>query len=78
MPWYEFIWDDLNTAKLALNYISMDEAEYVVRAAVRLSKSASSGRPIVFGRTQDGRLLAVIFEEIDAVTAYVVTAYDLE
>ena len=40
--------------------------------------SRSSGLPIAFGLTPDGRYILVVFEQIDEVTIYPVTAYDLE
>ena len=42
------------------------------------SLSRSSGLPIVFGFTPDGRYIMVVYEQIDDVTIYPVTAYDLE
>lgn len=40
--------------------------------------SRSSGRPMRFGYTQDGRYIVVAFEWIDDVTIYPVTAYEVE
>lgn len=40
--------------------------------------SRSSGRPIAFGFTSDGRYIAVVYEEIDDCTLYPVTAYEME
>ena len=39
--------------------------------------SRSSGRPVAFGDTVSGRHLMVVFDEIDADTAYPVTAYEV-
>ena len=40
--------------------------------------SESSGRPIVFAYTAGGRFLAVVYEQIDAITIYPITAFDVE
>ncbi|MDA1016891.1 MAG: hypothetical protein O3A00_20840 [Planctomycetota bacterium] len=40
--------------------------------------SRSSGLPIVFGFTPDGRYIMVVYEQIDDITIYPVTAYDVE
>ncbi len=40
--------------------------------------SRSSGLPIVFGFTPDGRYILVVYEKIDDVMVYPVTAYDVE
>jgi hypothetical protein len=38
----------------------------------------TSGRPVVTGYTADGRLILVVYEEIDDVTVYPVTAYEVQ
>jgi len=38
--------------------------------------SKSSGRPIAFGETSEGRWLAVVFIEIDDETVYPITAFE--
>ena len=40
--------------------------------------SRTSGLPIVFGFTLDGRYIMVVYEQIDAITVYPVTAYDVD
>lgn len=40
--------------------------------------SRSSGLPIVFGFTPDGRYVLVVYEQIDEITIDPVTAYDVE
>ena len=42
---------------------------------VLLHISRSSGRPMVYGFTPDGRYIVVVYEEIDDHTPYPVTAY---
>jgi hypothetical protein len=46
--------------------------------AVGREKSRNSGRWTVFGRTSEGRELAVVSEIIDPITVLPVTAFGLE
>jgi hypothetical protein len=39
--------------------------------------SQSSGRPVVFGDTLEGRRLMVVYEEVDADSVYPITAYEV-
>ena len=52
--------------------------EEVLENPEGVETSRSSGRPIAFGETSTGRIIAVVFEEIDANTVYPVTAYEVE
>jgi len=81
MPHLFVFWDDGddgNIAHLAEHGVTTGEAEYVPRHPIAMDKSTSSGRPIAFGYTRKGRKLAVVFEWIDELTAYPITAYDVE
>ena len=49
-----------------------------IRRMLEKTTSRSSGRPVVAGYTPDGRLIFVVYEEIDDVTVYPVTAYEVE
>ena len=40
--------------------------------------SRTSGLPIAFGFTPDGRYILVVYEQIDDVTVYPVTAFAVE
>ena len=40
--------------------------------------SESTERPIVFGYTAAGRRIAVVYEVVDSITVYPITAYDVE
>ena len=57
--------------------VSKEEVEEVFRNATDADVSRSSGRPVIFGDTDAGRHLIVIFEEIDDDTVYPITAYDV-
>jgi hypothetical protein len=54
------------------------EVEFVFEHYTGEIESDSSGRPMRFGFTPDGRYVAVVFEWLDFVTVYPVTAYEVE
>jgi uncharacterized DUF497 family protein len=82
MPFDFIIWDladdpDGNVQHCADHGITQEEVEEVLEHATDIDISRSSGRPVVFGDTSEGRHLLVVYEEIDAKTAYPVTAYEV-
>lgn len=78
MPYFHvFLWDGENDRHLAQHGVSPAEFEDVVRHARIVDFTHSSGRPIVFGETASGRRLACVYEEIDEITCYPVTAYEI-
>jgi uncharacterized DUF497 family protein len=81
MPCYEFIWNEEpngNVEHIAEHGLTPEDVEEVVFNPVDRDVSQSSGLPIVFGVTPDGRYIMVVYEQIDDVTIYPVTAYDVE
>jgi hypothetical protein len=78
MPWVDVIWTDENEAHIVDAAIQVTDVEYVIRNPVGSGVSRSSGRPFVVGYTHDSRKLIVVYEEIDAMTVYPITAYELE
>lgn len=83
MVFIQFIWDldedpEGNVQHLLEHDVTKDEAEYVLRHPDSETTSDSSGRPLTFGHTAEGRHLAVVWEHIldDPLTIYPVTAYD--
>jgi uncharacterized DUF497 family protein len=77
------VWDladdpDGNVQHIAENDVSQVEAEEVLENPDGIEMSRSSGRMIAFGETSSGRLIAVVFEEIDQDTVYPITAYEVE
>lgn len=77
MPHYEFIWNDEpggNADKC--DGLSKDDVEEVVMNPDEERISRSTGRPLRGGRTPDGRYAIVIFEWLDEITVYPVTAYE--
>ena len=82
MAWYELIWEwdeeDGNVAHIAEHGICPEDVEHALANPIRKERSRSSGRQIAFGYTPDGRRIAVVYETIDAMTLYPVTAYEVE
>jgi uncharacterized DUF497 family protein len=81
MPWYDFVWNDEpggNVEHIAEHGLSPEDVEAVVCAPLKTTVSRSSGRPVAVGYTPDGRLVFVVFELLDDVTVYPVTAYEVE
>ena len=81
MPYYEIIWNEEpggNVEHIGEHGLTPEDVEEVVFNPVDHDVSRSSGLPIVFGFTPDSRYIMVVYEQIDDVTIYPVTAYDLE
>jgi hypothetical protein len=52
--------------------------EEVLMHPLARDRSRSSGLPIVFGFTSDGRYIVVVYEQLDDDTLYPVTAYEID
>ena len=81
MPYFEIIWNEEpggNVEHIAEHDLTPEDVEEVIFNPVDRDVSRSSGLPIVFGFTPDGRYILVVYEQIDDVTVYPVTAYDVE
>ena len=82
MPWFELIWEwddeEGNVAHIAEHGVSPEDVEEVFENPVGQKKSHSSGRPIMFGYTSDGRRITVVYEQLDDKTLYPITAYEVE
>jgi uncharacterized DUF497 family protein len=77
VPYHEFLWLDWNIQKISDNGLTVAEVEYVVLNAREQVESRSSGRNMYIGLTPSGDLIAVPFEELDAVLIQVVTAFKI-
>ena len=75
MSWLSIIWDDSNTVHVAEHGLTPDDVDAVLAEPVSETISHSSGLPLVFGYTPDGRYILVSFVEVDEDTIYPVTAY---
>ncbi len=83
MGYLKAIWDldddpEGNVQHIAEHGITKDEVEQVLENPEGIESSRSSGRPIAFGETSTGRIIAVVYEEIDQDTVYPITAYEVE
>jgi uncharacterized DUF497 family protein len=83
MAYINIIWDleeepDGNVQHIAEHELTREEVEEVLQDPLSITVSRSTGRPIAFGETSEGRYIAVIYIEIDSDTARPVTAYEVE
>lgn len=81
MPYFEIIWNEEpggNVEHIADHDLIPEDVEEVIFNPVGRDVSRSSGLPIVFGFTPNGRYILVVYEQIDDVTIYPVTAYEVE
>ena len=76
MPYFEFLWTDDNINHIAEHDVTTDEFEHVVSHPERRDVSHSSALPCCWGTTQEGRFLGRVYEKIDDLTIYPVTAYE--
>ncbi len=77
------IWDldddpEGNVQHIAEHDVTKEEVDEVLANPSGIETSRTSGRPIAFGETRTGRLIAVVFEETDEGTVYPVTADEVE
>ena len=76
------IWDDEddpngNAEHIAQHELTIDDVEHVLLAPTSGGVSRSSGLPVVWGYTPDGRYIIVVYEEPDDAIIRVITAYDV-
>jgi len=57
--------------------VNKDEVEEVFANPTDADVGRSTGRPVVFGSTKEGRHLLVVYERIDESTVYPITAYEV-
>lgn len=77
MPFYLYLWDGENDRHLAEHGVTAAEFEDVVGNPDEVVESRTSGRPAALGSTATGRYLICVYEMIDDVTVYPITAYEL-
>ena len=81
MVWFDYLWlegEDGNIEHVTENGLGIEDVEYVIENFAKEETSRSSGRPMRFGYTADGRFIAVVFDWLDDVTIYPITAYEVE
>ena len=81
MPWYDFIWNPEaggNAAHIAEHGISIEDADLIVCRPLATGLTRATGRPMATGFTADHRRIVVIYEVIDPVTVFVITAFEVD
>jgi hypothetical protein len=81
MAWFDYLWlegDGGNIEHIAEHGLTPADVEHVMENFTAEGASQTSGRPVRFGFTPDGRYVAVVFEWMDDVTVFPVTAYQVE
>jgi hypothetical protein len=76
VPHYFFIWTPEVVEHLAEHDVTPNEFEEVVSRPAYEDVSRSTGNPIVFGSTSEGRFLCCVFRRLDNDTIEPITAYD--
>ena len=66
-----------NVAHIAEHGLTTEDVEGVLFNPDVETTSRESGRPAAFGYTPDGRYICVVYEWVDDVTAYPVTAFEV-
>lgn len=75
MPYYFFVWTPEIVDHLAEHDVSPEEFEEVVSNPDDEDVSRSTGNPVAFGTTQDGRELCCVFKRLGEDLIEPVTAY---
>lgn len=81
MAYYKIIWDEEpggNIEYIAEHGLSREDVEQAVFNPIDHDVSRSSGLPILFGFSLEGRYIMVVYELIDEFTIFPVTAYPVE
>lgn len=78
MPAWEFEWDDSNEEKVLFHGVRPEEVEQCFfNRYLRKRKPGSADRWYLFGRTDGGRALFVIYQNREGDFVRPITAYDL-
>jgi uncharacterized DUF497 family protein len=85
MSWPKFdsiLWDrdddpNGNVQHIARHNLTREDVEDVFDNPTGTGTSRTSGRPVVFGETRNGRYIMVAYNRVDATTVRPVTAYDV-
>lgn len=76
MPHLDFLWTEETIEHLAEHGVSPDDFEFVVSHPSSRGLSRSTGLPVAWGHTRDGRYIIAVYEQIDGMTVLPVTAYE--
>ncbi len=77
MPHYFFVWTSEIIEHLAEHDVSPEDFEDIVSNPESEDVSRSTGNPLAFGFTADGRYLCCVFKRLDEDTIEPVTAYEV-
>lgn len=77
MAFESYVWTDEDIQHLAEHDLTPADFEYVIDHPIDKGKSDSSGRPAVWGYTEDGRFIIAIYQTLDDGTILPVTAYEV-
>lgn len=66
-----------NIEHIAEHNLTPEDIEDVLLNPIGHDISRSSGRPIAYGFTADGRYILVVYEKVDEQTIYPITAYEI-
>ncbi len=78
--WYFFIWDEDNEEHLWRHRVSAEEAEEVFFNPYVITPNKKRHGPRRYridGKTNNGRVLRLIFEDLGSSTARIITGWDL-
>jgi uncharacterized DUF497 family protein len=78
--WYFFVWDDHNEEHLGFHFIRVSEAEEVFFNPYVITPNKKRHGPRRYridGRSNSGRKLRIIFEDLGSATARIITGWDL-
>lgn len=67
-----------NVQHIAQHNLTREDVEDVFDNPTGTGTSRSSGRPVVFGETHDGRYIMVVYVAVDDSTVRPITAYDVQ
>ena len=79
MPYFEIIWDGENEEHIAQHGVTPDEFEEVVMNPLKSGRDTRHGadRHYAIGETAGGKRLRCVYEDIDGITIYPITAYEV-
>ena len=77
MPFYFYVWNDDIVEHLAEHDVTPEDFQHVLENPTEEGKSDSSGRPVAWGYTHDGRFLITVYRKLDNITILPVTAYEV-
>lgn len=77
MAYFDFLWLPRVLDKLAERGIPPEDVEDVIKFPETSGVSRSSGRPIAWGHTSDGRCILAVFDKLDEITVQPITAFEV-